>query len=222
MQPYQKASEAIRQGNEQPVNFLKNAGLTALGGATAYSGSKLASKIVPAVGALINKYVPDDLSKSGLSKVDPRFNKFIQGALDQGYTYDDIRGFIGEKLEKTESESQPAKEDRNIVKQYSPELDSYISEKIKAGEPSVRAGAAAFFENKEFEKIIEKIEKDHKTNWSDLVQTIYGRDNPLQGIQGIQTPQPMQQGQGQQQPGGSGSQALMAILQKIQQAQGGQ
>jgi DNA-binding transcriptional MerR regulator len=214
MQPYHKAAEAIRSGQETPLHLLKHAGLTALGGGIASAGSKALGKLIPAVGSLINKYVPDDLLQKGLSKIDPRFGKFIQGAIDEGYSSDEIREFLGDKVEK----SQEPKDHRNIIEQHSPELNSFLSEKIKAGEDPIRAAALALFENgNPFEPTIRKIEKEHKTNWSQLVQSIYGggQGAPQQPQQ--EAPQPMQQPQSQ----GQGAQAFQAILQKINQKLGG-
>ena len=225
MQPYHKAAEAIRSGQEYPIQLLKQAGLTAIGGGAATAGGKALGKLIPAVGALINKYVPNDLLQKGLSKIDPRFGKFIEGALNEGYSHDEIRQFLGEKVEK----SQAPKDNRNIVEQYSPELNTFISEKIKAGEDPIRAAALALFEKgNPFEPVIRKIEKEHKTNWSDLVQSIYGGGQaaPQQGApqqSQPQAPQPIQPqiAQQQQQGGGQGAQALQAILQKINQKLGG-
>lgn len=218
MQPYQRSAEAIRSGEEYPLQVLKNLGLTAIGGGTAFAGSKIASKLVPAIGALINSYVPDNIMDKGLKNIDPRFGKLISGALEGGYTYDDLRNFLGEKLQQSE---QP-KENRNVIEQYSPELHQFLSEKIKGGEDPIRAAALALFkEGNSFQNIIRKIENDHKTNWSQLVQSIYG--GPGQAQQSVpqqmqsQTPQAApQQGAG----GGQGQQALMAILQKINQRLG--
>ena len=101
MQPYQKAASALRRGGEEPLNLLKNAGLTAAGAGVASLGSKAIGKLIPAIGSLINKYVPEEMSKKGLAKVDPRFGKFIQGAENEGYSYDDIREFLDGKIQKS-------------------------------------------------------------------------------------------------------------------------
>jgi hypothetical protein len=221
MQPYHKAAEAIRSGNETSIQLLKQAGLTALGGGVAAAGGKALGKIIPAVGALINKYVPNDLLQKGLSKIDPRFGKFIEGAINEGYSHEEIRGFLGDKIEK----SQAPKENRNPIEQQSPELHAFLSEKIKAGEDPIRAAALALFEKgNPHESNIRKIEKEHKTNWSQLVQSIYGGGQgggqPQQGAP-QQPEQPQMQQQMQQQGGGQGAQALQAILQKINQKLGG-
>lgn len=219
MEPYEKASERLRKSGETAVNIGKNIGLTALGGGTAIIGTQAVSKLIPGIMAFVNKYVPENLAIKGLEKLDPRFGKLIQGAMGDGYTFDDIKNFLGEKIEK----SQEPQDNRNVIEQHSPELNTFLSEKIKGGEDPIRAAALALFEKgNPFERVIRKIEKEHKTNWSALVQSIYGGGQgqgqpPVQQLQqqALQS-QPMQpQGQGQ------GAQSLKAILQRINQRLGG-
>lgn len=217
MEPYQRSAESIRSGEESYVSLLKNVGLTAIGTAGATLGSAAISRLIPAVGALINNYVPENLSKAGLSKIDPRFGKFIQGAIDEGYSYEDVRKFLGEKIEK----SQPAKENKNIIEQYSPELHRFILEEIQKGRKPMEAGALAQ-NDKKFSSVIKKLSGDHKTNWSDILQSVYGRGEMAQsGSIQEQSKAALQQEQQQPQQTGQGQQALMGILQRINQRLGG-
>lgn len=236
MEPYQKSAEALKSGEEYPLQLLKNAGLTALGGGIAAAGSKALNKLIPAVGALINNYVPENLSRAGLTKIDPRFGKFIQGALDEGYTYDELREFIGDKIEKSEV-YRSSKENKNIIEQYSPELHSFISEEIKKGRPTLQAGALAQLNDK-FKKVIKKIEEDHKTSFSAILQSSYGEGTSkgmskeeatkrFLGRKKSNLPNELiQQFEGrygpieQQGQTGPGQQALMATMQKIMQQLG--
>lgn len=171
-EPYLAASQAIRQGEDAPIHALKNIGLTALGGAAAGAVSKL----VPAIGSLISKYVPDKFSIEGLKKIDPRFGNLIQGAMDSGYSYDDVRNFMGQKIEESQSKEKiPDK--KNIIEQRSPELHQFIDQELKKGRPLLQAGALAQMEGKatkNFKSIIEKLEKDHKTPWSSILEAVYG------------------------------------------------
>jgi hypothetical protein len=111
--PYLSSSRSIREGEERPVNLLKNVGLSAIGGGAANLGSRAMSHIVPAVGALISKYVPDNIFSAGLAKLEPRLGKFMKEALDAGYTHEDVREFLGEKVlhqhktKRTSSKSIP-------------------------------------------------------------------------------------------------------------------
>lgn len=215
MQPYQKASEALRKNGEYPINLAKNLGLTAAGGAVgkfgAYAAGALLSKIKP----LLNEYVPDNIMEKGLEKVDPRFGKFINGAKEAGFDANEIRSFIDKK-------TQPPKEDRNIIEMESPELHQTVLDLIRNGKKPFDAAIEAA-KNKKFQKNIMKLEKEHKTGWGKLVQTIFGSDvgMPKSGLSRQDlVAQGQQQMQQPQQPG-QGQQALMAVMQKINQRLGG-
>lgn len=207
MQYYQKAAEAQRSGDEYPLNILKNAGLTAIGGGIASAGSKAVSTLLPTIGALINEHVPDKLSQAGLTKVDPRFNKFIQGALSEGYSYEDVRNFLGDKVKDSS-----VKEHRNIIEQYDPELHTYIMQKLKKGKTHLEAGRKALGHGR-FKRAIDKITKDHKTPWASILESVYGSQ---------MAPKKEEQPQSEQQPQGQGNSSLLAILQKLQAARGAQ
>ncbi len=217
MQPYQRASEALRSGDEEPLHLLKNIGLTAVGGGAAAAGSRAVGKLIPAISSLINQYVPEKLSKAGLSKLDPRFGKFLDGALKEGYTYDELRNFLGEKVEKSNEEQNPKKASKgsgNIIEQYSPELHGFILEEIKKGRSPLEAGSLATlksYSNKDFKKVIDKIVSDHKTPWASILSTVYG-DQGNQSQNQPNQPQP----EPNRSPG-AGQQALMSILEKINQ-----
>jgi hypothetical protein len=207
MQPYQRAAQAIREGEEKPLHLLKNIGLSAAGGGAASLGAKSMSRIVPAVGALISKYVPDNILTAGLSKLDPRLGTFMQGAIDAGYSHDDIRDFMGEKIEKSQ-EQKPATDKKNIIEMHSPELHKFITEHMKKGRTHIEAGALAQMEGKEtkhFKSIIKKLEQEHKTPWSSILEAVYGgaqagTQNAAPAAQTAQAPaQQASQGQGQQQ-----------------------
>lgn len=175
MQPYQRASQSIREGEDRPFNLVKNIGLSAAGGGAANLGSRAMGRIVPAVGALISKYVPDNILSAGLSKLDPRLGTFMQGAVDAGYTHDDIREFLGEKVEK--SQQQVSQDKKNLIEKYSPELHQFISDQIKGGQSHLGAGAMAELDKKsgkDFKSIIEKIKKDTKSTWAEVLDSVYG------------------------------------------------
>jgi hypothetical protein len=206
-EPYHRASKAIREGEEYPLHVLKNAGLTAIGGGAGAIGAKVVGKIMPAIGALINQYVPENIAKAGLNKIDPRFGKFVQGAMDEGYTFDEVRDFLGDKVQKTQ-----AQENKNIVERESPELHQFLDQEIKKGRKPIEAAALAQHD-KRFSSIVQKLMKTHKTPWSQIIESIYGTGETAQQPQ----QQQMQQMQPQGQQPGQGQQALMAILQKINQ-----
>jgi hypothetical protein len=194
MEPYQKASQSLRERGEAPIHAVKNLGYSALGGGAASLGSSVVSKLIPKVGSLINKYVPDNLSQAGLSKLDPRFGKFIQGALDEGYSYDDVRSTIEEKLGNTVSQQA-----KNLIEQESPELHQFLDQEIKKGRKPIEAGAIAQ-NNKKFTNTIKKLMKTHKTSWSNIIESVFGG----QGTAQPEEQQPSQQGMQQTQQGGQG------------------
>lgn len=213
MQPYQKATDEILRQGELPKKALKTAASTALAaGSTTLAGKAL---------SLVNRYVPENIAIKGLNKLDPRFGNFITKAMAAGKSFDEVRDFISQKAGEGMQENQqtePPKEDRNIIEQYSPELNQFMKEKIGAGEDPIKAAALALFQKgNNFESVIRKMEKDHKTNWSQLVQSIYGGQGAKMTPNQPQNPQ---QQQSNQQQGGPGQQALMDILNRINQRLG--
>lgn len=199
MIPYQEATEAIRGQSEMPIRALKTAGSLALSGTAGVSALKGASLLKRAL-PFFNKYIPQDVAIKGLNKIDPRFGKFINKAMSEGKTFEEIKEFIqslNEKADQIVPETDPTdylnasgfpkkKEDktaekkeektidkRNLIQQYSDELFQFIENEINKGRPVIEAGALAQ-NDKRFTKIIDKLTKDHKTTWSNILQTIFG------------------------------------------------
>lgn len=192
-----EASEAIRRREEQGVNTLKNTASAAVAGAPILASGAI-GRIIP----LLSNLVPDNLSIKGLGKVDPRLGKVADKALENGYEASDVKEFIGNKIEQSQ---QPAQKNRNIIEQESTELHQFIDQEIKGGRKPIEAGAIAQ-NDKRFSSIIQKLMKAHKIPWSQIIESVYGAE---------ETAQPANQQQSQQP--GQGQQALMSILQKINQ-----
>lgn len=214
MQPYQTASEEMLRQSNEPGKLLYSAGKTA--GSIAV-GSHVLNRIMP----LLNSFVPSNIAAKGLEKIDPRFGKFIKGAEKQGFSLTDALNFIQEKTVTEESNHQQdkAKESRNVIEQYSPELDSFIKTKLNEGKTAIEAGAIAQA-MKKFDKDIKKITKDHKSDWSAILQSVYGSAQQPMQPQTQQMQQPAQQPQSKaalqgQQAQGAGDTALIAAMQKI-------
>lgn len=163
MQPYQLASE---ESNKQSYRPLQAAGVAAIPLAKAAFGGKIMS--------LINKHIPEGLALKGLSKLDPRLGKFMALGQELGHSYDELKSFLGEKVEKGE-EQQKAKDSRNIIEKESPELHQFISNEVKKGVNPIKASAAAYF-GKKYEKAINNLEKQHKMKFQDIVRQIYGEE----------------------------------------------
>ena len=220
MQPYQKAEETLRTSGEYPINLAKNIGLSVVGGGAAKIGAMGTAFLIPKIASLINPLVPDKFSKKGLENLVSGFKTFINGAEKEGFDYNEIRDFIGDKIEKTKKVAQG---NRNIIEQYSPELHQFLSEQIKNGRKPIAAGAIAE-KDKRFADIIKKIKKDHKLPWGHIIDTVYGLGTvpqPVSSQEPIQAP-PMQTQQSNGEQGGPGQNALMGILQQINQRRGGQ
>ncbi len=201
MQPYQEVTKEIRRQGELPLKIAKNVGAVGSAAATAYLGGGAINRVLP----FLSKYIPEDLVVKGLSKIDPRYGNFINKAMAAGKSIEEVKDFIGSKIE---DQNEPVKQDRNIIQQYSPELHDFIDQEMKKGRTSIEAGAIAQ-NDKRFKEVINKLSKDHKTPWSNILESVYG-SQPTSNTS---------QQQSQQQPG-QGQAALMAILQKIQQSRG--
>jgi hypothetical protein len=217
MQPYQEASEESYKQSYRPFQAAATAAVPV---AKAAIGGKVMS--------LINKYIPESLAMKGLSKIDPRLGKFMALGQEMGHSFDELKSFLGERVQESEKEeAKPAKAERNIIEKESPELHQYIFEQIKKGmNPLKAATGASFDKSNRFSKAIEKLEKQHNKPFYDIVREVYGageRSLPKQGFAQEETErfqnQYGEQPQGQQQSG-QGQQALMAVLQKINQKLG--
>lgn len=221
MQPYQKAGREIQRQADAPGNALKKAALAAPVLAT---GGGALSRILP----MLSEYIPSNLAANGLKKIDSRFGKFIDGAIGSGQTLDEVMGFIKKQLGSEEKAESPKKQKMgNAVRLYSDELMDFLESEVGKGRDPLEAGMVARQQPK-YKKVIEKMEREHKSSFDSILQSIFGmpqQKNQGQALQGQQMD--MFQGQVQQQTqqgsqqGGQGQQALMAILQKIQQSRGG-
>lgn len=197
---------------ERDKRFRSNVGkgiATAASLGTAAIAPGIASKIMP----FLNQYVPTALAVKGIDKISPKLGSFLKKGQEMGLNIEEGLDFIKQKL-GGEKKSENAKDNRNIIEQYSPELHQFILGEIQNGRSPLEAGAIATLSRKGeegFKKIIDQIVKDHKTPWSAILETVYGSQKG-----GQKTPNPTAQG-GQS---GPGQQALMDILNKINQRLG--
>lgn len=208
MNPYERTAEEMKRQSEGPKRFAK----TALGIGSAVAGAASFSNVLSRAAPFLSQYIPEDLAIKGLSKINPKLGKFVQDAMNSGYDFNEVKNFIGEQVQQSGASSA-----KNIIEQYSPELDQFIKSHVQKGKTALEAGALATIgeEGKKFNNIIKKITKEHKSPWSSILQSIYGASQ--QGAPKEQQQQSVQQ-QGQQI--GPGQQALMNILQTINQKLG--
>lgn len=202
MNPYEKTAAEMKRQGEGPKRLAKTA--AHLGAAAGVAtGAASFAPILARAAPFLSQYIPEDLAIKGLSKINPRFGAFIKSAIDGGYDFSQVKDFIGKQIMESQAPTQP-KDNRNIIEQHSPELNTFLSERIKGGEDPIRAAALALFEKgNPFEPIIRKIEKEHKTNWSQLVQSIYGGGQGQPPAQSPQQGQPNALGQEAMNPPGS-------------------
>jgi hypothetical protein len=228
MRPSERASEEIVKRNERFNENVKSGAKTAASAALAATGAR----ILP----FLSEHIPVDLAIKGISKISPKIGDFIKKGMEKGLDIKDGFQFLKDQIqpkEEKESEKQreQPKENRNIIQQYSPELHEFLQGQIQQGRSPIEAGSLAQLGtgSEKFKKIIAQMEKDHKAPFSAILQMAYGGGEQTQGQPQQQTQpgqqqqtQPGQQQQTQQgQQPGQGQQALMAILQKIQQKRGG-
>ncbi len=219
MQPYQAASEEINRQAQAPLKTLKKAGSLIAGGA-------IAGRIIP----FLSKHIPGELMRKGISKIEPRLGKFIEGALNNGYDLDDVRSFIGDKFSpKQEENPQEQSQENPVIKQAKdfetnyPDIVQALTSHINNGR-SPQEAAAILKQSTPLSKKIKKIEKDTGKNFVDFIVEMMGgnQSSQMQQPQQMQaqgtpgTPQPQQQApQQMQQPQNNNDQAIMAALDKI-------
>ena len=210
--PYQEANEAIESQGRAPLKAIGTA--ASLVAPIARIGS---------VGALLSKFIPPDLVKKGLKKIDPRLGKIVDQAEKIGHPLDSVKQFIQDKIqpgidEEENSKKQPSKQKGNIIQQYSDSLFEYLRKHIDQGRDIFSAGSIARKDPK-FSKIIQKMEKDHKADFASILETVFGSNQ--QGKSALQSPmqqqmQSQQQQQAQPQQSGMNPQ-IQAAIQKIMQ-----
>jgi|SRR5665213_507302 len=205
-------TEEVKSGLRQVASI----GTTALGGVAA-------SKILP----FLSQYIPEELALKGINKVAPAIGRYLDNGMKSGLSLKSGLEFIKSEFARKEEQEAP-KDDRNIIQQYSPELFQFIDQQVKSGRSPLEAGAIAQHD-KRFSSAIDKLSKDHKTPWSNIVESIFGQVQQNQqqqqpekmqqqpNAQQAQNPQMMQQQQQQQQSGGGLEPGVAELLQKANQ-----
>lgn len=237
MRPDEEANRAeIERDKDTRRNIYKGVGT-----AVALGTGAATARILP----FLSTFIPKDLAMKGLSKVSPKIADFLKKGQAMGLNVEEGIQYLRDSIKpKEEKQPEKAKDDRNIIEQYSPELHQFISQEVKKGRKPIEAAALAQ-NDKRFSSVIQKLSKDHNTPWSSIIDSIYGpsqqgatdprqealkkfnerkkgfveqeRERFEQGY-GKQGPQPGQPQQGGQP--GPGQQALMDILAKINQKLG--
>lgn len=170
--PYQTADEETRRQAGTPIKTATTIATSSIAGGAAFK------KIMP----FLNKLIPGELMRKGLSKVNPDIGKFINTALNNGYGLEDIRNFMSEKfIEKKPEVSQQKQEQQEnpIIKQSKdfetnyPDITQALMGYINKGQ-TPQAAAAILKQSTPFIQKIKKIEKDTGKNFVDFVIEMMG------------------------------------------------
>lgn len=228
LRPDEEANQSYidrdRNNRSSAGSIVKAAGSLAVGAG--------AARVLP----FLNEYIPADLAMKGLSKVSPKIADFLKRGQSFGLDLKQGMDYVKDQI----SPKEEAKEERNIIQQYSPELHEFISQEVKKGVSPIKAATMSIRGEmgKRFGGAISKMIKDHKISFPELVEQIYGNgqlsqqerndtldppysrpDHPQSGQQIGGQPQQAQQQSQQQNPGqqGQSDEMLLAALQKILQ-----
>ncbi len=196
MQPYQEATEQVRKRAQDPKKALTAAGTIA--GSIA-GGSALASRVLP----LLSSYIPGELMRKGLSKINPKIGAFVDTAINNGYGLDDVRDFMKEKFSTSESSELPQQQNQDqehpIVKEAKifesdfPQIAQAIANLMKSGRTPIES---ADIVEKSLPKEIKSMEKKMGKKFKDFITELFG--NQPESMQQPQKPQQIQKEQPQQ------------------------
>lgn len=199
---YVERSDRAESKVKQGISTAAAIGTTAL-------GAGLTARLLP----MLSEFIPAQTALKGISKISPKIGDFLQNGLNAGLNLKDGLDFIRGQLSPPEKEErdeameaeEPAKEGRNIIEQYDPNLFEYIKGMIAQGNtPEAAAAKSKKFLDKKKLDLIAKIEKDHKTDWASIVSSIFGGNMATSPGQSQQAQAPAQApAQAQEQPPGS-------------------
>lgn len=208
---------------EAGVAAAELAGGAAIGSA-ALSGGKYLSKILP----FLNKYVPQDLSLKGISKVSPKLGNFLKSGMASGLTLDSGLDFLRQYAEKDGEEGEAAVDAMadNPLWRFSKKLAKFVDDAFKIGHTLDEVLGMTTSPGNKFQKEIKHVEKSIGMPFRELLRSIYGGEKQHQGA--VQPPtRAVQENQQtgltapQQQGGqGKGQEALMQTLQMINERLG--
>ena len=136
-----------------------------IGTAVGVASGAASARIMP----FLSEHLPMDLAMKGLRKVAPSVADFLQKGQSAGLDIKQGIDFVKQKLPPSE---EPKQESRNLIEQHSPELHQFITQEMKKGRSHIEAGALAKIQG--FEKVIDKLKKEHKTTWEEILDAVYG------------------------------------------------
>jgi hypothetical protein len=194
MRPDEQASMAeIQRDQRMRQNVSKGVG-AAVGAASAAFGARA----LP----FLSEYIPTDLAMKGLQRVAPKVADFLRKGQSAGLDINQGMDFIKSKMSTNEEPAQ-AQDNRNLIEKYSPDLHQFILDQIRGGQTHLGAGALAELEKKggkDFKPIIEKIKKDTKSTWGQILESVYGGAKAASGTATASQAQPQTPAQQQKAP----------------------
>jgi uncharacterized alpha-E superfamily protein len=216
LRPDEKASLKQVQNSKENLGLLKKG----IGLATAATGFAGANRILP----FLDKLVPSSLAIQGLKKVDKRIGTFIDRTLENGFSADNVLGFLRDQFNPSQTnQSNQQTQQANPLQEFEtnyPDIAQALQGYIQQGQ-SPDAAAAILKSSTPFGKKIQDLEKSVGKNFIDYVLELFG--NPQQQISqqpqqaAPQAQQQMQQPHQAQQPGGINPQ-LQQIMNGIRTA----
>ena len=221
MTSYLRPDEQATQSEIKRATSRTNDVKTILSQAASFGTAGLAAKAGGKILPFLSQYIPEELAYKGINKVMPKLGAFLKDGMAQGLSLKSGLDYLKSEFGENSETQEPAKENRNIVEQYSPNLHQYILDLIKQGNTPIQAGTKAKkFLDKKHQDIIKKIENDHKTDWARIIESVYGGQGMAlpqsSGNSGqMQQQQPSQQNM--QQQGQGLDPGIQAALQKIMQ-----
>ena len=219
MNPYDETIEEVKRQSGRPKKLINTAIETGSTLAGVGSFANVLSKAAP----LLSQYVPEKFAIAGLSKLSPKFGKFISEALGNGFDFNEVKDFIGGQITESQKENKGTWQNGDPISEESPELYEYLKSEFGKGTKFIDAVKKSTTEPKH-KGVIEKLTKKYERSWPSIVRVVFGgalkNDKTLHDELEMNQPQPTQQSQPQQQQTGQGKQALLDIMQKINQRLG--
>lgn len=165
MRPDEQANQAEIERDERFRSNLKRG----IGTSASIAAGAAASRVMP----FLSEYVPVDLALKGLSKVSPHIADFLKRGQKAGLDIKEGMNYVKDLMKPEENKQAPVPNKKNLIEMHSPELHQFIEQEMKKGQNHLQAGARATLK-KEFGDVIEKLKKEHKTSWEQILEAVYG------------------------------------------------
>jgi len=207
LRPDEMAAQAEIERNEKLRSNVQSGIKKAVGYGATVAGAGLGARVLP----FLSEFISPETALKGISKISPKVGDFLKRGMKSGLDLKEGLSFLKEKFEPSKSTSETS---QNPIERLYPSLHQFLNQEIGKGRSPKEALGVAKVQG--FKKEVEDVAKKLGGDLFNIIDQIYGVQSaaPSQGAQ-----QPMEAAQPQQP--GPGQQALMQILQKLQQTRGG-